>query len=41
MINSIVVNVLWKEIISYFLVHARARTGVGEKSLGYILKFSL
>jgi hypothetical protein len=32
-INSIVINVLWKEIISCLWVHAGARTGVGEKSI--------
>jgi hypothetical protein len=33
MINSIVVNVLCKRIISYLWVHTGARTAVGEKNI--------
>jgi hypothetical protein len=33
MINSIIVNVLWKRIISCLWVHAGARTDIGEKSI--------
>jgi hypothetical protein len=32
-INSIVINVLWKEIISCLWVHTGARTGMGKKNI--------
>jgi hypothetical protein len=33
-INSIVINVLWKGVISCLWVHAKARTDVGETDMG-------